>query len=158
MNTRSLKTLVAISLLSASVANAATIGEVALSGTVTSTVTMSASAGGGGLDLMTASEQIAKVSDISSSTNNDTGLTLTVTSGNITKTGGASIAFKVWTVADNATAPLTAAFTVASGSSHTPSSSAAGAFDRDLYIAYTPASSQDPGLYEGTISLSVSDN
>jgi hypothetical protein len=158
MNLRSLKGLVALSLLSASVATAATSGEVSLTGTVTSTLVMTASADGGGLELMTNSEHIVKVSDIASSTNNDTGLTLTVSSGDISKAGGASIAFKVMTVADGATAPLTAAFTVASGSNHTPSSSVAGSFNRDLYIKYTPAASQDPGDYEGTINLSVSDN
>jgi hypothetical protein len=147
-------------LLTASVASAATSGQVDLSGEVTSTLTMSATPtnAASALDLMTASEQIVKVADLAASTNNDQGLTWTMSSGDLAKSGGQSIAYKVLSVADGGSAPATGAFIVDSGDDHVVGNSAAGSFDRDLYIKFTPAGSQDPGIYEGTINLSVSDN
>lgn len=137
---------------------------VALSGSVASTAAIvstptpaatSLNLGGTGVAI---GEQIVKVADLALITNNSTGLTLTITSGNLTN-GIGSVAFAVQSVADAASAPLSAAFTVASGTDNsTYVSSAAGADDRDLYIAYTPAAVLDPGLYEGTITLSVQDN
>jgi hypothetical protein len=95
-----------------------------------------------------------KVGDISMSTNNEQGLTLTVTSGALTKSGGTSIPFQVSTVAP-AGSPV---FTVLSGTNYVFSNEVAGPVPLDLYIRYTAATFQDPGYYDGSIDLTVSDN
>ncbi len=147
-------------MLPSAIAIAATTDSVTLSGTVSSTLSIVATdtAAATALDLTTASEQIVKVSDLAMSTNNSAGLTLTASSGNLTNPDSQTIAFKVTSVDDAATAPTSGAFTVASGTDYTVAGSAAGDFDKDLYIAYTPAALQDPGSYSGTISLTVADN
>lgn len=103
-------------------------------------------------------EKIVKVADIAMSTNNEQGLTLTVTSGSLTKTGGTAIPFQVSTVDDAASPPASGDFLVSSGTSYTVGSIDAGVLDVDLYIKYSPATLQDPGYYDGTIDLTVSDN
>jgi len=161
LKSRATKSLVAIvSLVGfASTSLAATTASVPLGGTVSATlqVTSTAAAGASSLDLMNG-EQIVKVADISMSTNNEQGLTLTATSGNMTKSGGSAIAYQVTSVADAATAPLAAGFTVASGENYTVGTSVAGSAAVDLYIKYAPAANQDPGAYSGEITLTVSDN
>jgi hypothetical protein len=142
------------------VAMAATSDTVTLGGTVTSTVSVDATdtAEASTLDLTTASEQIVKVADIAMTTNNSTGLTLTASSGNLSNPDAETIAFAVTSVTDAAAAPASGAFTVPSGTNYTVANAEAGSFDEDLYIAYTPASLQDPGVYSGTISLTIADN
>ena len=156
---RSIKSLVAIAsvLGLASTSLAATTATVPLSGTVTTTlqVTSSTASGASTLDLMNG-QKIVKVADVGMSTNNEQGLTLTVSSGSLTKTGGTSIAYQVTSVADAAAAPTT--FSIASGSDYTVGTTGAGTSAVDLYIKYTPASAQDAGEYTGQISLTVSDN
>lgn len=141
---------------------AATTGSVTLGGTVTSTLAISsaptAAASALPLDGTAAgAPQIVKVSALTIGTNNEQGLTLTATSGNLASTGGGGtpIAFQVTSVAAAATAPTT--FSVASGTDYQASSSAAGAFDQDLYIKYTPAALQDPDTYGALINLTVAD-
>lgn len=137
---------------------------VALQGSVASTAAVSSAvtAGASTLNLAGATEKIVKAADVALTTNNITGVTVTITSGNLSNgTAAANIAYKVTTVADAATAPLSAAFTVASGTSYTYSTASDAdpkSVARDLYIAFTPASSQDPGTYTGTITLTVADN
>lgn len=156
---RSLKLLALGSLLVSSAAVAATTGSVTLGGSVSSSLSITSvdTAAASTLDL-SGGQKIVQVADIDMSTNNEQGLTLTASSGDLTKTGGSSIAFQVSSVADQATAPLAAAFTVASGSDYTVATSAAGSDAEDLYIMYTPAALQDPGAYAGSISLTVTDN
>lgn len=156
---RALKFVVASSLLISSVAGAATSATVTLGGSVTSTleVTSTDTSGASELDL-SSGQKIAQVADVSMNTNNDQGLTLTASSGSLSKSGGQSIAFQVTSVVDGATAPIAAAFTIASGSSYTVATSAAGSAAKDLYIMYTPGATQDPGAYAGSITLTVSDN
>jgi hypothetical protein len=142
---------------------AGTTGSVGVSGSVTSTLAVTAAATGDAttLDLDgdgSASEHIVHVGDLSMLTNNEQGLTLTVSSGNLTKTGGTSIPFQVTTVADAASAPATGDFAIASGSNYTVGTSTAGSVAKDLYMKYTPASLQDPGNYTASISVSVADN
>ncbi len=142
---------------------AATDATVPLSGTVASTlaITSTATAGASTLDLDgdgSAAEHIVKVADLAIATNNEQGYTLTVTSGNLTKDGGTSIAYKVTTVDDAAAAPATGAFTIASGTAYTVPTTAAGSVPKDLYIQYTPAALQDAGAYVATINLTVADN
>lgn len=157
-----IRSLVAAVALMGGYALAETTGSVSMSGSVSSTlsITSTATAGATSLDLDgdgTSSEHIVKVADLSMSTNNEQGFTLTFSGGNLTKTGGTSIAYSVVTVADAAAAPLTGDLGWATGST-TYATSAAGDAARDLYIKYTPATLQDPGTYSGSISLSVSDN
>jgi len=105
------------------------------------------------------SERIIKVADLAISTDNSTGLSLAVSSGNLTKADGITpIAFQVTTVADGAPAPTSGEFIVPSGSNYTTSTSTAGQADKDLYIKYTPVVLQDPGSYSAAISLIVTDN
>lgn len=142
---------------------AGTSDSVTLGGTVTTTLDMTSTPTGGASALAldggaAGSVQIVKVADISMSTNNEQGLTLTASSGNLTKAGGTSIAYQVTSVADGASAPATGDFAVASGSNYTVGSSGAGNLVKDLYIKYTPAALQDPGNYAGSITLSVADN
>lgn len=153
--------LVGALMLSAASAVAATTGSVALSGSVSSSASLTiTNPTGTGLDLTTASEHIVKVADLGTVTNNFSGLTLTVTSGDIAKADGKTpISYQVTTVADGAAAPATGGFAVESGLDYTVATSAAGTNNFDLYIRYTPATNQDPGTdYAGTINVSVADN
>lgn len=154
-----LKSLVLGSLLTSSVALAATTGTITLGGTVASTleVTSSSTAGASLLDL-TPGEHIANVADVEMSTNNVQGLTLTASSGSLTHAGGADIAFQVSSVAHGAGAPIATAFVIASGTDYSLATSTAGSVDNDLYILYTPSGTQDPGAYAGSITLTVIDN
>lgn len=139
-----------------------TSGSVSLSGAVTSTlaITASATAGATLLDLDgdgAAGQHIVKVADLAISTNNEQGYELTASSGNLTKVNGTSIAYQVTSVVDADPTPESGDFTVASGSNYVVTTGAAGAANKDLYIMYTPAALQDPGTYTGTISLTVAD-
>lgn len=136
-----------------------------LSGTVSSTLTLSTSAtsDAGSLPLDGAAagnQQIVQVADLGIHTNNEQGYTLTVTSGNLTKSGGTAISYQTTTTATGVSA-VTGDFTVASGTDYTFNTSAAnasGTGDRDLWIQYTPAALQDPGSYTGSITVTVADN
>ncbi|PSR15541.1 hypothetical protein C8255_22570 [filamentous cyanobacterium CCP3] len=161
-NTLIASTLVVAGAALAAPAMAQTAGSVTLGGTVAATLNLTTSAlpAASSLDL-TGGEKILQVADLNIHTNNEQGYTLTATQGSLTKTGGTAIPFQVVVVGDGATAPLAAAFTVASGTNYTTTTSAAnaaGAGNRDLYMRYTPAALQDPGAYAGTISLTVADN
>jgi hypothetical protein len=146
----------ALAVASAAWADAITLGgTVGSTSSVISTPTATASAlpmGGEGSDI---GEQIKKVGDLALSTNNTEGLTLTVTSGNLSK-GSDAVAYKVMTVADGATAPASGDFSTDSGDSWEVDA-ALGASSLDLYIAYSPPAVLDPGDYAGEITLSVQD-
>lgn len=105
-----------------------------------------------------ASSRIVKVANIAAETDNSTGLSLSISSGSISKSGGTSISFQIVTVNTGAPSPSSAAFTVASGNNYIYTTSQAGLVGRDLYIYYTPGSLQDPGSYLGSILLSITDN
>jgi hypothetical protein len=159
LKSNTLKLVVFALVAGSSVAVAATTGTVTLGGTVTSTLTVTsvATSAASTLDL-TPGEKIVKVSDIAMSTNNEQGLTLSATSGNLTKTGGTTITFQVTSVPDGDAAPDTGDFAIATGSPYEVGTVVAGGDAVDLYIKYTPASLQDPGAYSGSIGLTVSDN
>lgn len=106
----------------------------------------------------TASTHIVKVANITISTDSVSGLTLTISSGDIEQVGGQPISFQVTTVADNASLPSNGDFSTPSGNNYTYANGAAGAESRDVYIRYTPLSLQDPGNYAGLMNLSVVDN
>jgi hypothetical protein len=100
---------------------------------------------------------IVKVADLSLSTDDVDGFILSVSSGNLTKTGGASVPFQVLVVAHGAATPTAGDFTVASGDTLPHMTSNAGAVEVDLYIKYQSANLQDPGPYSASISLSILD-
>lgn len=106
----------------------------------------------------TATTHIVKVADVEVSTDNTNGLTLTITSGGLAKFGGEEIAFRVTTVANNSNSPTSSEFTVSSGNNYTYTTDSAAVESRDVYIRYTPQSLQDPGTYDATLELSVTDN
>jgi hypothetical protein len=105
-----------------------------------------------------ASTHIVKVADLSLSTDAADGFTLSITSGSLTKAGGAPVAFQVALVDDNAAAPSASAFTTASGGSYMFATVAAAVIAKDLYIKYTPAPLQDPGAYAASIDIDIVDN
>lgn len=146
------------------VAFAGTTATVPLSGTVTSTLNISATptTGASTLDLSTASAQIAEVADLAIDTNNSTGYTLTASSGDLANPDSATpISYQVKVVDGTASAPVSGDFTVASGTDLTYGTSganASGTNGKSVFIKYTPAALQDPGTYTGTINLSVVDN
>ncbi|MHC5731925.1 MAG: hypothetical protein ACYTXY_49220, partial [Nostoc sp.] len=98
-----------------------------------------------GGDGSTPTEHIVKVAALAIGTNNEQGYTLTASSGNLTKTGGTSIAYQVTSVAATTAAPATGDFAVASGTNYTVATAGAGDAPKDLYIKYTPAALQDAG-------------
>lgn len=125
--------------------------------TLTTTPTINA----GQLDLDgegNASTHVVKVADIEISTDSGSGLTLTISSGDIARVGGQPISFQVTTVADNASPPSSGDFSIPSGNDYTYATAAAVTENRDVYIRYTPLSFQDPGHYSNSIDLSVIDN
>jgi hypothetical protein len=148
-----------LALAPASIAIASTTATVTLGGTVTSSLQIASSATGtaSALDL-SGGQKIAKVADLTIATNNEQGVTLTVSSGDLTKTGGTSIAYQVTSVDDGDSAPDATAFTIDSGTDYTVGNTTSGSFNQDLYIMYTPLTLQDPGHYAATINLSVADN
>ncbi|MEH2176696.1 hypothetical protein [Nostoc sp.] len=143
---------------------AGTTATVPISGTVTSTLNISAFATteASSLDLSTPNEAIVKVADLAIDTNNSTGYTLTASSGNLSNPDSATpISYQVKVIDGTASAPVTGDFTVASGTDLSYGTSGANASStngKSLYIKYTPAGLQDPGAYNGTINLSVADN
>lgn len=128
----------------------------------TPSVTVSPVPGAGALVLDgqgSATTRIAKIADVSLSTDASSGFTVSVSSGSLTKADGRTpIPFQVVLVADGASAPLASAFTTPSGTTYSWSSAGPGALEKDLYIKYTPAALQDPGAYTASVDIDVVDN
>jgi len=161
-NTLIASTLVIAGSVLATPAMALTTGSVTLGGTVATTLSLTSVDTGtpSALDL-SGGERILQVADLNIFTNNEQGYTLTASQGNLTKIGGTAISFQVLVVGNGATAPVASAFITATGTAYTYATAAAnatGAGDQDLYMKYTPAALQDPGVYAGSITLSVADN
>jgi hypothetical protein len=140
---------------------AATTANVPLSGSVASTLDITAApeAGASALDL-SAGEKTVKVATLSIQTNNSTGYTLTVNDGVLAKAAPDAavtpIAYQVNTANAGAAAPTT--FTAGNHTFNSGVANAAGAGNRDLYIRYTPEALQDPGTYTATVTMTVADN
>ncbi|NEQ55556.1 MAG: hypothetical protein F6K11_36485, partial [Leptolyngbya sp. SIO3F4] len=92
-----------------------------------------------------ASTHVVKVADIAISTDSGSGLTLTISSGDIDRVDSQPISFQITTVADNAAPPNSGDFSTLSGNNYTYTTNSAGAENRDVYIRYTPRAFQDPG-------------
>lgn len=101
--------------------------------------------------------RIVKVADITLSTPNSAGLTLTISSGTMFKDADNTIPFQVTTVPDEVAAS-DGDFTVASGSTYTYVLTGTGSEHRDVYIRYSSEALEDPGNYLAPINLIVSDN
>ena len=132
-----------------------------LSAQAAPTLTTTSTANAGQLDLDgegNASTHVVKVADLEISTDGSSGLTLTISSGDIDRVGGQAVSFQVTTVNDNASPPSSGDFSTLSGNDYTYATGSAGTENRDVYILYTPLTFQDPGNYTGSIDLSVSDN
>jgi hypothetical protein len=99
-----------------------------------------------------------KVADLSLSTSASSGLSVSITSGSLTKPGGSPVAFRVAVVDHNAAPPTASAFTTPSGAPYLFATSAVTNVMKDLYIKYTPAALQDAGAYTASIDIDVSDN
>ena len=103
-------------------------------------------------------EVIQKAADLALFTNNTAGITLTITSGNLSD-GTTDIAFQVVTTDDAAT-PGAGDFGTASGTDRDENITTgftAGALDRDLHVMYDTPALLNPGVYSGSITLTVAD-
>lgn len=142
---------------------AGTNDTVPLSGTVTSTVSMTVTNKiATSLDLKgdgtPSASYVSKVADVNISTNNSSGATVTATFGNLVNPDGTTpIPVEVSAVDDGASAP-SATGNAVNNTNYTFGSNAAGSVDKDLYIKFTPAALQDPNTYESTLTLNVADN
>ncbi|MBN3893073.1 MAG: hypothetical protein HWQ43_29445 [Nostoc sp. JL31] len=106
-----------------------------------------------------ASTHIVKVADLELSTTDPDGFTLTISSQSLTKSGGETpIPFQITTVATGSASPSASDFSVSPGNNYTISTTSAGSSLKEMYIKYTPAALQDPGAYNTSISLIVTDN
>ena len=121
--------------------------------TATGSVTNLALDGGG-----SSTSHIVKVADLTMSTDAGLGFTVLISSGSLTKPGGAPIPFKVALVDDGAAPPPSNAFTTASGMSITFATATSGSVLKDLYILYLSANVQDPGDYSASIVCDITDN
>lgn len=106
-----------------------------------------------------ASTHIVKVANLELSTDGTNGFTLTISSQSLTKSGGETpISFQVTTVPAGSASPSASDFLVSPGSNYTVSTTSAGSSSKEMYIKYTPAALQDPGAYNTSISLIITDN
>ncbi|MEH1912350.1 hypothetical protein [Nostoc sp.] len=106
-----------------------------------------------------ASTHIVKVATLELSTDDSHGFTLTISSQSLTKSGGKTpIPFQVTTVPADDPSPNDSDFSISTGSNYTVSTTSAGSSSKDMYIKYTPAALQDPGAYNTSISLVITDN
>lgn len=101
---------------------------------------------------------LVKIANLELSTADPDGFTLTISSQSLTKSGGETpIPFQVTTVAAGES-PNDSDFSISPGSNYTVSTTSAGSSFKDMYIKYTPAALQDPGAYNTSISLVITDN
>jgi len=153
---KSLTSLIIVSLLTISSSAMAAFDTVELNGTVLSTLAVEATRTTGAnsaaaLDL-SFGEHIVKVADLEMSTNNEQGFSVTTSDGELTATGATSIAYVTHTVTNAAAAPANTVFGNAN-----PNRASAGTLATDLYIMYSPAELQDPGDYVGEITVTITD-
>ena len=105
------------------------------------------------------STHIVKIAHLELSTDDTNGFTLTISSQNLTKSGGETpIPFQVTTVPAGDPSPNDSDFSISPGSNYTVSTTSAGSSSKEMYIKYTPAALQDPGAYNTSISLVITDN
>ena len=147
-----------------------TTGDVTIGGTVESTLNIAIAAVGGidNLDLggegVDNAATILKVADITIRTNNNAGLSLTMTEGNMDITGGGDtpLAYQVAVTDDGVAAAagdfgggLVNNYTQVGGAA--PNLGADGTLAQDISISYDPPQVLDAGAYTATITLTVAD-
>ena len=147
-----------------------TTGDVTIGGTVDSTLNIAITPvtdidtildlGGEGVDN---GETIVKIADVIIRTNNDAGLSLTMTEGNMTATGSDTpLAFQV-AVTDDGVAAVTGDFGGGLVENYTqiggavPNLGADGTLAQDISISYDPPQILDAGAYTATVTLTVAD-
>lgn len=147
-----------------------TTGDIIIGGEVASTLNIDIATvtgfdaldlGGDGTDNP---ETIVKIADLVVRTNNDDGLTLTITSGNMTATGSDTpLAYKVVTTG-GAVQAVSADFDTVSGTPREETYEqgggagqlgANGSLARNLFISFDPPQNLDAGDYTGEITLTV---
>ncbi len=152
--------VVATSGFMASAAFAGTTGSVPLGGTVVTTLEMAVTPlNNTGMDLTTPSVQRVKVGDITMGSNNATGLTLSFNSAVnfVNPNAKTPIAVGVQVLAGASPTLPTSGYITTAGTLSAPAAAQAVNTPYSLFVEYTPAALQDPGLYSATISLTVLD-
>lgn len=105
-----------------------------------------------------ASTHIVKVADVTITTQNAGGCSVTISPEDLRKADGETpISLQLLVVSDGAAAPAHTDFTTAAGAPFTFSISSAGTHERDLYIRYSPRSHQDPGTYTSSLTVVATD-
>ena len=148
----------------ASTALADTTSTVTLGGSVSSTLAVTSSATSDAsslpMSISTPGNQVVKIADLTVTTNNSAGLTLTATTGDLTS-GSDTVPFTVAAVDDGGTAPTS--FATTSGSTYslpvtTGFNATTGEKNIDLYIQVQNPTLPKKGTYAGSILLTVADN
>lgn len=154
-----------LSLAPAAFAGTANTG-VGVSGTVPSIIAITASptTAATALPLATSGAQTAKIADVSITSNNTAGITITATSTNngILQSSintADTVAYQIAIVNDGSAAPTSyTTLSSLSQSETTGFSATTGVKDLDLYIKVTNPTLPKRGNYSDTITLTVADN
>jgi hypothetical protein len=153
--------LVVASSFMASAAFAGITGSVPLSGTVATTLAVTATpVNNTSMNLTTASVQRVKVADVTMGTNNATGLKLVFDSdvAFVNANAKTPIAVGVQVLAGASPTTPTSAYITSAGTLVTETAAQAVNTPYSLFVEYTPAALQDPGAYSASIGLTVTDN
>jgi hypothetical protein len=154
---------VATSGFMASAAFALTNANVPLSGTVATTLAVTATpVNNTSMDLTTASVQRVKVADVTMGTNNATGLTLAFDANvvfvNQSFAAKTPIPVAVQVLAGASAILPTTGYIAIAGPLFQVTAAQAVSTPYSLFVEYTPAALQDPATYNATIGLTVTDN
>lgn len=105
----------------------------------------------------TTATEIARVATVNVSTANPQGYTLSLSSASLENAlGGSGIAYQIWAVTAGGSPPMSGDFSIDSGNSFLQCSLLP--LDLDIYVKYTPASLQNSGSYDSTITVEATDN
>ncbi|MEH1917838.1 hypothetical protein [Nostoc sp.] len=133
-------------------------GEIATQATIEATDTAGATALNLGGEGTIVTDAVVKVADLTMSTNNASGLKISLVGGTLigTLTGiGTPITYQV-AVATNGQTPATGDYSA--NISGLSVSNSPAEVEKDLYIRYSAPAINDPDTYEGSILLTVADN
>ncbi|NEO32059.1 MAG: hypothetical protein F6K36_16820 [Symploca sp. SIO3C6] len=139
-------------------------GEVATTLAVTAAPEAAATALDLGGEGTATDDVIVKVAVLTVTSNNEDGVELTITSGDMTNSTDVDatdvVPYQVVTVTGGGAPPVTGDFITASGTDRVEDlnrDNVDGEEDRDLYIMYDAPVVLDPGTYDDTITVSVVD-
>lgn len=161
MRTQIAKIAIVVSLVAALGAGSVFGEDVELTGTITPSATINATATGsaGALDLTTIATSVVKVADYTESSNNGSGYTVTIKSqyGGLYLDASNIIDYNFAYVSNDASEPTT--FTqITTTDQNLSTGSATTGTDFDLYIQYTIDGSEIAGDYADTITLTITNN